>query len=71
MIQNNEKVYVHCSAGIHRSPQIVAIFLAMSSKFSAEQAIEYVRERHPFARPNSEVVSSALNILQHQKITTC
>lgn len=39
LIKGGEVVYVHCSAGIHRSPQIVAIFLALSEKFSADQAI--------------------------------
>ena len=30
----NRKVYVHCSAGIYRSSQVVTLFLALSTKYS-------------------------------------
>jgi protein-tyrosine phosphatase len=29
LLKNGEKVYVHCSAGIYRSPQMIALYLTI------------------------------------------
>jgi protein-tyrosine phosphatase len=29
LLQNNQRVYVHCSAGIYRSPQMIALYLSV------------------------------------------
>lgn len=52
IISTGEKVYVHCSAGVYRSPQIVTLYLMLMSNLTAAKAIELVKEKHPFARPN-------------------
>lgn len=34
LIEVGKKVYVHCSAGVYRSPQIVALFLILTKNYS-------------------------------------
>lgn len=67
MVEGNKKVYVHCSAGMYRSPQIVALFLILNQNYSVEEAIKLVKSRHRFARPNPETVHCALNLYNKKK----
>lgn len=46
------KVYVHCIAGISRSSTIVCAYLMKTNKWTADEAIDYVRSRRPVANPN-------------------
>jgi protein-tyrosine phosphatase len=66
-VKKNKKVYVHCSAGVYRSPQIVALYLILTKKYSPEEAVEFVKSRHSFARPNAQVVSHAFEVLSKNK----
>src|SRR5215472_14014236 len=44
---DNRPLYVHCAAGIGRSPTQVIAYL-MTRGFSAEDGIEFVERRRPF-----------------------
>ena len=57
----NNKVYVHCSAGMYRSPQIIVVYLVLVNGYGLDEAIDMVTEKHPFARPNYNLLSEALN----------
>ncbi len=39
------KVYLHCTAGINRSPTVAAAYLIRSRKIPAQAAFDYVSER--------------------------
>jgi protein-tyrosine phosphatase len=67
LVKQRKKVYVHCSAGVYRSPQIVVLYLILTEKYSPEEAVEFVKSRHPFARPNQQVVTHALEVLLRDK----
>ncbi len=45
-------VYVHCLAGISRSPTIVAAYLIHSLGMTVEEALAHIRERRPIIDPN-------------------
>ncbi len=48
-----QRVLVHCVAGMNRSTTICCAVLILLEGLSAEQALERVRQHHPWARPDS------------------
>jgi hypothetical protein len=52
-LKNNERVLVHCVAGMNRSTTICCAVLILLEGLSAEAALERVRKHHPWARPDS------------------
>jgi hypothetical protein len=49
---DNQRVLVHCVAGMNRSSTICCAVLILLEGLSAEKALERVREHHPWARPD-------------------
>lgn len=45
-------VYLHCLAGIGRSPAICAAYLVKSQGLEIDEAILYIKERRPIANPD-------------------
>ena len=64
LMRDGERVYVHCSAGIYRSPQMIALYLTLFERYSLEQAVSTVKANHPYAKPNSKVVRDAAGLIQ-------
>jgi hypothetical protein len=52
-LKKNKRVLVHCVAGMNRSATICCAALILLEHLTAEQALERVREHHPWARPDS------------------
>lgn len=52
-LKNNQRVLVHCVAGMNRSTTICCAVLILLEGLSAEAALERVREHHPWGRPDS------------------
>ncbi|CAG9334560.1 unnamed protein product [Blepharisma stoltei] len=52
LIKKNEKVLVHCYAGISRSPSIVIALIMRNFRKTFDEAYEYLKERRPCIRPN-------------------
>jgi hypothetical protein len=52
-LKNNQRVLVHCVAGMNRSTTVCCAVLILLEDLSAEAALERVREYHPWARPDS------------------
>ena len=52
-LRKNRRVLVHCAAGMNRSAAICCATLILLEGLTAEQALERVREHHPWARPDS------------------
>jgi protein-tyrosine phosphatase len=51
LVETYRTVYVHCTAGIYRSPQLVVLYLVQFEQFSVEQAVSFVKTRRPCAQP--------------------
>ncbi len=56
-------VYVHCLAGIGRSPSVCAAYIAESQGADVEEAVAFVRDRHPAARPDSHQIRTIGELL--------
>lgn len=67
LLREGERVYVHCSAGIYRSPQMIALYLTLFERYSLEQAVAAVKENHPYAKPNWKVVRDAVGLIQFRR----
>jgi hypothetical protein len=52
-LQKDQSVLVHCAAGMNRSSTICCAVLILLEGLSAGQALERVREHHPWAKPDS------------------
>jgi hypothetical protein len=52
-LKEGHSVLVHCYAGMNRSAVVCCAVLILLEGLSAEDALERVRRRHPWARPDS------------------
>ena len=62
--------YVHCLAGVGRSPSVCAVYLAQTEKISLEEAITKVQQKHPYAHPDPAqiaVMKQFLALSQEEK----
>lgn len=69
VISNNEKVLVHCYAGVNRSVSVVIYYLMMNIKCTPEQALSaIIKIRRPQAEPEPEywsALNEIYNMTQH------
>ena len=63
MIKSGERVYVHCTAGIYRSPQMIALYLTIFDKYSLEEAVHFIKRNHPYAKPNCKVIKNTIGMM--------
>ena len=47
--REGKSILVHCAMGMQRSAAVVAMFLMSTMKISADDAINYIRQRRPIA----------------------
>lgn len=59
-IQKNEKVLVHCVAGISRSPAIVIGFLMRYAKMTMNEAYNFVKRKRNIVSPNLNFMGQLL-----------
>jgi hypothetical protein len=52
-LKAGQRVLVHCVAGMNRSATICCAAVMLLEGLSAEQALERVREHHPWSRPDA------------------
>ncbi|HVL31313.1 MAG TPA: dual specificity protein phosphatase [Solirubrobacteraceae bacterium] len=50
-LEQGERVYVHCRAGMQRSATVAAALVMLRDEVDAPEALERVRERKPSANP--------------------
>ncbi len=59
-IKSGGAVYVHCFAGISRSPTMVAAYLIRHHNMTATEALDYIRARRPKISPNDGFCNALL-----------
>ena len=52
-IDNADKIYVHCSCGVNRSPSIVIGYLMWKTHSSYDNVFEYVKQRRECIEPSN------------------
>jgi hypothetical protein len=52
-LHSGRRVLVHCAAGMNRSATICCAVMILLEGLSAEESLARVREKHPWARPDS------------------
>jgi len=50
-------VYVHCLAGVGRSPSVCAAYIAQTQEIPLDEAIALVKQQHEFANPDAAQVA--------------
>jgi protein-tyrosine phosphatase len=66
LLNDDQVVYVHCTAGVNRSPSVVICYLYWSLGWCVAEAERHVRKRHPCA-PMMEVIRLATRDRQRAK----
>ena len=56
-IEGNDKIFVHCAAGMSRSPTIVIAYIMWKNKLSLNKAIKFVKEKRPLISPNDNFMN--------------
>ena len=56
-IEESDKIYIHCSAGISRSPTIVIAYLMWKVRVSFDQAFKYVKKIRHYINPNEGFIA--------------
>ena len=56
-IDGDDKVLVHCAAGMSRSPTIVIAYIMWKKKMYLNDAIKFVREKRPLISPNANFMN--------------
>ena len=56
-IEGNDKIFVHCAAGMSRSPTIVVAYIMWKKKLSLNNAIKFVKEKRPIISPNDNFMN--------------
>ena len=59
------RVYVHCTAGLNRSPTVAAAYLIRSANMSAKEAYDYVTARR-HCSPSREILEKYEELLKIQ-----
>jgi protein-tyrosine phosphatase len=58
LLKEDHTVFVHCNAGINRSPSVIACYLHWREDWHLDEALQHVRLNH-FCSPVTEVIRLA------------
>ena len=56
-IEGKDKIFVHCAAGMSRSPTIVIAYIMWKRKLRLNEAIKFVKEKRSIISPNDNFMS--------------
>ena len=56
-IEGKDKIFVHCAAGMSRSPTIVIAYIMWKKKLRLNEAIKFVKEKRSIISPNDNFMN--------------
>ena len=56
-IEGKDKIFVHCAAGMSRSPTIVIAYIMWKRKLRLNEAIKFVKEKRSIISPNDNFIN--------------
>lgn len=60
LLDEDRKVYIHCTAGMGRAPACAVAYLCWVKKMELDDAVAMVKKHHPVSVPNVPVLKEAL-----------
>jgi len=63
-IQNNPPIFVHCLAGIERSPTVCIAYLCKYHKMQLWEAANWLKQVHPTSLPNDSELRAIRELIQ-------
>ncbi|KAL4453430.1 hypothetical protein ABPG74_017637 [Tetrahymena malaccensis] len=61
LVSSMKRVYVHCTAGMFRSPQCVIGYYTYFKNMKVQQAIKFVESQHPHSKINKGYIETIMN----------
>lgn len=61
ILKQYNSVYVHCTAGVFRSPQLVILYLVKFMNYNLNDAFALIKNKRPFIHPYIEGIRNILN----------
>ena len=61
-IKNGKKVFVHCNAGVSRSPSIIIGYLIKEKNMKFNDAYNFVKKKRNIIKPNETFYNELLNL---------
>ena len=58
----DKKIFVHCNAGVSRSPSIIISYLIKSLNYSFNEAYNYVKNKRNIIKPNEKFMKELQNL---------
>lgn len=65
---SGKRIFIHCNAGISRSPSVVIAFVMKYLKINFDKAFEYVKKTRPAIKPNDGFILQLKNYNYNDKI---
>lgn len=66
-IEKSEPVFVHCLAGIERSPSICVAYLCCYQNLPLWQALNWLKQVHPASSPNDFQIQAIRDYIEQQE----
>lgn len=64
LVEANQSTYIHCFAGIERSPTVCIAYLCLHKKMELWAALNWLKQRHPRTGPTDAQLKTVRMLLQ-------
>lgn len=69
-VENKLPIYVHCLAGIERSPTVCIAYLCQHYNLQLWEAVNWLKQVHPYSMPTESQIRAVRKLIQQGQTTT-